>query len=137
MPDRQNLIPPNLCQNASLLHGKICKLKRVICMQTMHENIGRISLGRDSAPVQGLLPQSYRYRKPSILKRDDMQVETESISQTVCTSLLPLLDLELPPIQTQCNPYHQDTISVGSTLLYNHPPTLHNTTTRMISQLQK
>ena len=40
--------------------------------------------------------------------------------------------------QTQCNPYHhQDTISVDSTLLYNHPPTLHNTTSRIISQLQK
>ena len=39
--------------------------------------------------------------------------------------------------QTQSNPYHQDTISVGSTLLYNHHPTFQNTTARMISQLQK
>ena len=34
-------------------------------------------------------------------------------------------------------PLSQDTISVGNTLRHNHPPTLHNTTARMISQLQK
>ena len=34
-------------------------------------------------------------------------------------------------------PSSQDTIWVGSTIPYNHPPTLHNITTRMISQLQK
>ena len=49
----------------------------------------------------------------------------------------PTLGPLAPPTQTQSNPYHQDTISVGSTLLYNYPPTLHNTTARMISQLQK
>ena len=49
----------------------------------------------------------------------------------------PTLGPRAPPTQTQSNPYHQDTISVGTTLLYNHPPTLHNTTARMISQLQK
>ena len=49
----------------------------------------------------------------------------------------PTLGTRALPTQTQSNPYHQDTISVGNTLLYNHPPTLHNTTTRMISHLQK
>ena len=49
----------------------------------------------------------------------------------------PILGPRAPPTQTQSNPHHQDTISVGSTLLYNHPPIFHNTTTRMISQLQK
>ena len=65
MPDLQNLLSPNLCQNATVLHGKIRKLKSVICMQTLHRKIGRISLDRDSTPDQGLLPQSYRHRKPS------------------------------------------------------------------------
>ena len=37
------------------------------------------------------------------------------------------------PITYQSNPCHQDAISVGSTLLYNHPPTVHNTTARIIS----
>ena len=46
----------------------------------------------------------------------------------------PTLGHRTLPTQTQSNPYHQDTISVGSTLLYNHPPTLHNTTARIISQ---
>ena len=49
----------------------------------------------------------------------------------------PTLGPRALPTQTQSNPYHQDTISVGNTLLYKHPPTLHNTTARMISQLQK
>ena len=49
----------------------------------------------------------------------------------------PTLGPRALPAQTQSNPYHQDTISVGNTLLHNHPPTLHNTTARMISQLQK
>ena len=45
--------------------------------------------------------------------------------------------LRATPTQTPSNPHHQDTISVGSTLPCNHPPTLHNTTTRKSSQLQK
>ena len=52
-------------------------------MQTMHGKIGRISLYRYSTPFQGLLPQSYRRRKPSRQKRDRYaSIETESISQT-------------------------------------------------------
>ena len=61
---------PTCANNASLLHGKICKNKHVIRMQTMHGKIGRISFGRYSTPVQGLIPQSYRRRKPSRQKRD-------------------------------------------------------------------
>ena len=49
----------------------------------------------------------------------------------------PTLGPRAPPTKTQSNPYHQDTISVGSTLLYYHPSTLQNTTSRIISQLQK
>ena len=58
---------------------------------------------------------------------------------TLITQFLPTPTLgpRALPTQTQSNPYHQDIISVGSTLLYNRPPTLHNTTARMISQLQK
>ena len=65
MPDLKNLLSPNLCQNTTVLHGKIHKLKRVIFMQTLHLKICRISLDRDSTPVQRLLPQSYLHRKPS------------------------------------------------------------------------
>ena len=35
------------------------------------------------------------------------------------------------PTQILSNPHHQDTISVHSTIPYNHPPTMHNTTTKM------
>ena len=52
------------------IYGKIRKLKRVICMQTLHGKIGIISLDRESTPLQGLLPQSYRHRKPSRQKWD-------------------------------------------------------------------
>ena len=45
-PALQNLVSHNLCQNATVLHGKIRELKRVICMQTLHRKIGRISLDR-------------------------------------------------------------------------------------------
>ena len=45
--------------------------------------------------------------------------------------------LRATPTQTPSNPHHQETISVGSTLPCNHPPTLHNTTTRKTTQLQK
>ena len=41
------------------------------------------------------------------------------------------------PHPNPSNPHHQDTISVGSTLPCNHPPTVHNTTTRKRSQMQK
>ena len=34
----------------------------------------------------------------------------------------PTLWPRAPPTQTPSNPHQQDTISVGSTLLYNHPP---------------
>ena len=36
--------------------------------------------------------------------------------------------LQAAPTQTSSNPHHQDTITVGTTLPYNHPPTFHNTT---------
>ena len=49
----------------------------------------------------------------------------------------PTLGPRAPTTQTQSKPYHQDTISVGITLLYNNLNTIHNTTTRIISQLQK
>ena len=81
MQDLQNLISPNLCQNASLLHGKICKINLVIWMQTIHGKISRISLDRYSTPVQGLLPKSYRRRNPLDKNDTNVRVETESISQ--------------------------------------------------------
>ena len=70
MPDPQNLISPNLCQNATVLHGKKRKLMSLIFMQTMQGKIGRISLDRRITPVQGLPSQSYRHRKPSRQKQD-------------------------------------------------------------------
>ena len=36
MPDQQNLISPNLCQNTTVSHGEIQKLKYAICMQKIH-----------------------------------------------------------------------------------------------------
>ena len=81
MPDLQNLLSPNLCRNATVLQGKIRKLKRAICMQTLHGKIGRISLDRYSTPVQGLLPKSY-IENPLEKNETDVRVETESISQT-------------------------------------------------------
>ena len=78
----QNLLSPNLCRNTTLLHGKIRKLKRVICMQTLHGKISRISLDRDSTPLQGLLPQYYRHRNPLDKNETHLRIETESISPT-------------------------------------------------------
>ena len=56
MPDLQYLISPSLCQNASVLHGKICKLKHVICMQTMEKLAKsywteRVQLFKDYYPI--------------------------------------------------------------------------------------
>ena len=45
--------------------------------------------------------------------------------------------LRASPTQTPSNSHHKDTISLCSTLLWNHPLTPYNTTTRMISQFQK
>ena len=86
MPDLQNLLSPNLCQNATILHGKIRRLKRVICMQTLHGKVGRIPLDRDSTPVQGLLPNLIDIENPLDKNETDVRVEAESISLTILSN---------------------------------------------------
>ena len=72
----------------------------------------------------------------SITVPDVQDVTQDNVLNTMLTDPTLILGSRAPETQTHSNPYHQDTISVGSTLPYNHSPTLHSTTARMISQLQ-
>ena len=40
MPSQWGLLSPNLCHNATLLHGMICNIKDIICMPATHGKTG-------------------------------------------------------------------------------------------------
>ena len=82
MPDLQNLLSPNLCRNATLLHGKIRKLKRVICMQTLHGKSAESHWTQTVHLFKDCYPNLIDIENPLDKNKTNVQVETESTSPT-------------------------------------------------------
>ena len=74
---------------------------------------------RQTQPLQSNLRKSLVSLTPIIFLAPLLITTLISITQFFPT---PTVGPRAPPTQTHSNPHHQDTISVGSTLPFNHPP---------------
>ena len=82
MPDLQNLLSPNLCQNTTVLHGKILKLKHVFVCKLCTEKSAESHWTETVHIFKDCYPNLIDIENPLDKNETDVRVETESISPT-------------------------------------------------------